>query len=190
MKSLLSLLLICFFWQLDAQYQYEVSADHPFGLPNPEAPPEILDFAPLIGICECISETRNPDGDWAQPTNMLWKFKYIMNGMAIQDETLKEDGMHAGSIRQFIADSAQWYVHYYSSNLPSTVLPAWEGNKQENGDIVLYRDQTAPNGMEGNYKITFSDISSDGFNWTGAWVSKDETIIYPTWKIRCRKMDD
>ena len=190
MKTILSFLLLSLFWQISAQFPYEVSAEHPFGLPNPEAPAEILDFAPLIGLCECISESRNPDGNWAKPVNMLWKFKYIMNGMAIQDETLKEDGKHAGSIRQFIADSAQWYVHYYSSNLPSTILPAWEGNKEENGDIILYRDQTAPNGMEGDYKITFSEISADGFNWLGAWVNKDRNIVYPTWKISCKKKRD
>lgn len=187
MKSLFSLLFICLVWQASAQFPYEVSPAHPYGLPNPAAPPQILDFAPLIGSCECISESRNPDGSWGQPVDMIWRFKYIMNGMAVQDETLKTDGKHAGSIRQFIADSSQWYVHYYSANLPSTVLPAWEGNKTESGDIVLYRDQKAPNGMEGAYKITFSEISSDGFNWLGAWVSKDESIVYPTWKISCKK---
>ena len=53
--------------------------------------------------------------------------------------------------------------------------------------MVLYMEQPAPNGMEGYYKIIFSDISDKGFNWLGQWVSKDKTIAYPTWKIFCKK---
>ena len=190
MKNFLTLHLLIFSLAVSAQYPYEPSAEHPFGLPNPEAPQELLDFAPLIGECECKSETRGPDGNWATPVDMTWRFKYIMNGMAVQDETWKSDGSYAGSIRQFIPDSTMWYVHYYSSGNPTTVLPAWEGKKTENGDIVLYSDQKAPNGMEGDYKIVFSDISKSGFNWLGAWVSKDRSIVYPTWKIACAKTSD
>lgn len=188
MRTKITLLLLSLGFTLSAQFPYEPSSEHPFGLPNPEAPQEILDFASLIGECNCISQTRGSDGSWAKETKMLWRFKYIMNGMAIQDETLKHDGSYAGSIRQFIPDSTQWYVHYYSSGNPTTVLPSWEGKKNQDGDIVLYRDQTAPNGMEGSYRIIFSDISDGGFNWTGTWVSKDQTIEWPTWKIKCTKI--
>lgn len=170
-----------------SQYDFEPSAEHPFGLPNPNAPKELLDFAPLIGECDCKSTSRNQDGSWAETTDMIWRFKYIMNGHAIQDETLKDDGAYSGSIRQFIADSTRWYVHYYSNKGPTPILPAWEGNKQEDGNIILYREQKAPNGMEGFYKITFGEINEKGFKWTGEWVNPDETIVYPTWKIECTK---
>jgi hypothetical protein len=171
------------------QYQYEPSDTHPFGLPNPAMPAEFADFAPLIGECTCKSVSRIDQNTWADTIMMTWRFKYIMNGMAIQDETLKEDGLHSGSIRQFIPDSSRWYVHYYSSGKPSTVLSAWEGNKTENGNIILYRDQPAPNGTPGGYKITFSEISDTGFNWLGEWVNKGETFSYPTWKIYCRRQE-
>lgn len=169
------------------QYAYDIGPEQPFGLPNPEAPEQLLDWAPLIGSCQCISERRNPDGSWGQPEEMLWRWKYIMNGMAVQDETLKADGVHSGSIRQFNRDSTQWYVHYYSSGSAAPVLPAWKGGRQDSGDIVLYREQQAPNGMDGFYKIVFSDISENGFNWLGQWVNPDETITYPTWRIRCER---
>ncbi|GAA4279279.1 YybH family protein [Aquimarina mytili] len=168
------------------QNQYESSLEYPFGRPNPNAPEEILDFEPLIGLCDCISKTRNKDKTWAEPTKMTWEFKYIMNGMAVQDQTLKEDGKHSGSIRQFIADSSRWYVHYYSSATPTTVLSAWEGNKKDN-KIILYRQQKAPNGMDGFYKINFHDISPNGFKWLGEWVNTNETFSFPTWEIECTK---
>jgi len=190
-KLLILFFLIYFcssFMAQKSNYMYEPSDSYPFGAPNPDAPSQLLDWAELIGDCECKSISRNQDKTWADTVNMVWRFKYIMNGFAIQDETLKEDGKHAGSIRQFIPDSSRWFVHFYSSGSPSSILPTWEGNKNEDGNIILYRDQKAPNGMEGFYKITFSEISRNGFNWLGEWVNRAETFSYPTWKIFCHKI--
>ena len=127
-----------------AQFDYEPTIENPFGLINPDAPAELADYDPLIGLSECSSELRNPDGTWNEPNTMYWRWKYIMNGMGVQDETLQEGRFSAGSIRQFNADSSAWYVHYYSSNSPIQTLPSWKGGKKENGDIILYRPQTAP----------------------------------------------
>ena len=187
MKIIYLLILLPFSTFISAQYDFEPSADHPYGLPNPQAPKELMDFAPLIGICNCTSEVRNQDQSWSEPQDMMWKFKYIMNGMAIQDETLKADGSHSGSIRQFISDSARWYVHYYSSGTPTATLPTWEGSKTEDDKIVLYRDQKAPNGMDGSFRLSFYDIDPSGFKWIGEWVDTSESIVYPTWRIDCTK---
>ncbi|MBT8219881.1 MAG: DUF4440 domain-containing protein [Bacteroidia bacterium] len=184
---LITCFLICPLCIYGQQYSYEPSPEHPFGLPNPEAPKEILDWSELIGECDCQSVTRNPDQSWADTVSMVWRFKYILNGWGVQDETLKEDGLYAGSIRQFNIDSSHWYVHFYSYPGVSPNLSSWEGNRQDSGRIILYRKQKAPNGMDGFYKITFSDITDEGFNWLGAWVNPDESIIYPTWKINCKK---
>ena len=186
MKPLLFILGCIFGLSLYAQDTYEPSEQYPFGRPNPDAPEQIKDWKELIGICDCISQSRNPDRSWAPEQKMSWEFKYIMNGNGVQDQTIKEDGSNSGSIRQFIADSTRWYVHYYSNKSPTTVLSAWEGNRK--GDaIILYRKQKAPNGMDGFFKINFTDISENGFNWLGEWVNTAETFSYPTWKIRCTK---
>lgn len=186
MKSLLFFALFLTSFSF-SQNKYTVSKANPFGLPNPEAPNQIKDFERLIGKCHCKSTTRNQDQTWAEPQNMTWEWKYIMNGMAVQDETLKEDGAHSGSIRQFIADSSKWYVHYYSSTAPSSVLPTWEGTKTANGNIVLYRDQKAPNGIDGFFRLTFYDISDAGYKWIGEWTDKNENVTFPTWKIDCKR---
>lgn len=157
-----------------------------FGSPNSNAPKAIKDYQELIGLCDCTSYSRLPDGAWADGVAMTWEFKYIMDGMAVQDETIKADGKHSGSIRQFNADSALWYVHYYASASNSPALPSWQGTPRDT-NIVLYREQKAPNGTDGFYRLTFSEISDQGFNWQGAWVSVDESYVYPTWKIDCKK---
>lgn len=163
------------------------NSSHQFGKANPNAPEQIKDFEALMGKCNCKSVSRNPDQSWAEPIDMTWEWKYIMDGMAVQDETIKADGKHSGSIRQFIADSSKWYVHYYSSGAPTTTLPTWEGGKTNDGNIVLYRDQKAPNGMEGFYRLTFYDISDKGYKWIGEWTDKTEKVTFPTWKIDCKR---
>jgi ketosteroid isomerase-like protein len=165
---------------------YGPSPENPFGKINPEAPKETADYEDLIGLCDCISTTRNADQSWNKPQKMTWKWSYIMNGFAVQDETIKEDGNHSGSIRQFNADSSRWYVHWYSNTSPSAKFPTWEGGKR--GDsIVLYNEQKAPNGVDGYFRITFSEISESGFEWLGEWVNLPETFSFPTWKISCKK---
>lgn len=171
-----------------AQYSYEATEKFPYGQPNPEAPEQIKDFEPMIGSCNCKSTTRKQDGSWNQSEDIIWKWTYIMNGTAVQDETLKPDGGHSGSIRQFIKDSSKWYVHWYSSKTPSTTFPVWEGNKKED-KITLYREQKAPNGTDGFFRLTFYDMSKTGYKWIGEWVDKAETIVYPTWKIECTRDD-
>ena len=109
MKNLILLLILFATTFAFSQSEYEASENNPYGIKNPKAPEQLDDFKPLIGMCDCDSESRNPDGTWAKAVKMTWKYKYIMNGMAIQDETLKADGKHSGSIRQFSKDSLKWY---------------------------------------------------------------------------------
>lgn len=185
----MTLLLTLFFTILQpnlAQEENSPSPDLPFGRVHPEAPTELQDFAPLIGICDCQSLQRNAQGEWGDTVQTKWQFKYIMNGKAIQDETWKADGGHSTSIRQYNADSSAWYVTFFGSNFANPSPPVWAGGKQ-NGDIVLNKPQKAPNGMDGMSRLTFSEISDEGFNWIGEWVNEKQGIIYPFWKITCRK---
>lgn len=178
-------LLICSLQTYAQDYAYLPNNEHPFGQLNPKAPREVGDYAEMIGICDCLSVARIDQNTWADTIKMTWTFKYIMNGMAVQDETHKVDGLHSGSIRQFNADSSQWFVHYYST-AATPQLGSWHGNRTGN-EIILYRDQPSPQGIPGFYKITFSNISENGFDWLGEWVSQDESFHYPTWKIYCKK---
>jgi hypothetical protein len=167
-----------------AQFEYDASETFPYGQPNPESPEQIKDFQPMIGSCNCKSTTKKQDGTWNETEDIIWNWKYIMNGTAVQDETLKPDGAHSGSIRQFIKDSSRWYVHWYSSKTPSSKFPVWEGNKKDD-TIVLYKEQAAPNGTEGFFRLTFYDMSTSGYRWIGEWVDKSESVVFPTWKIDC-----
>lgn len=185
--TLVSILLYCTLVTAQDAYVYRPSEQYPFGQPHPEAPKEVTDYAPLIGISDCRSVSRVSQTEWADTVSMEWHWKYLMNGWGVQDETFKADGKHSGSIRQYNADSAQWYVTYYASATATPTLRTWAGDARESGDIVLYNPQPAPNGTEGYYKIQFTDITDEGFNWEGEWTDVAETIHYTTWRIFCKK---
>lgn len=169
--------------------EFNPSAMYPFGRPNPQAAQQITDFEELIGICNCESIRRNSDGSWQDSSAMVWKFKYIMNGLAIQDETWNADGSCATSIRRFNPDSLNWVVSYYGSRAVPNTVSIWLG-KRVNDQIILKMPQKAPNGTEGTSRLTFYDISNNGFKWKGEWVSLDGSIVYPFWKIYCNKRNN
>lgn len=193
MKNSLAIALLILpvfsFGQIDVKWiEYEPNPAHNFGTLNPRAPEQVADFKPLIGNNICRSVQRNPDGTWQDTTDMLWKWKYIMNGTAVQDEVWRAEDNYAGSIRQYQADSAQWVVTYFSYPFVSYKPGVWHGSKKGD-DIVLTQIQKAPNGMEGYSRLTFYDIDFYSFKWSGVWVSKDETIEYPFWMIECKKRE-
>jgi len=175
----------CLIAQASEWQKYEPNEIHPYGMRDPQAPASLDDFAPMIGTCDCKSQSRNPDGTWQDSVDMIWTFKYIMNGTAIQDEVWRENS-YATSIRLFNPDSAVWVVSYHSNPSVSMRTPTWIGKKADK-DIVLYMDQMAPNGMEGSSRLTFTDISFDGFHWRGEWVNEEQGIVYPFWLIWCKK---
>jgi len=175
-----------FYLPLSAQYEYASTNENPFGKYNSKAPKQLLDYKELIGLSKCVSVSRKPDQTWAKPVNMTWEWKYIMNGMAVQDLTLKEDARHSGSIRQYDKDSLQWNVHYYSSITTPSTLQTWKGNRKNN-KIVLYKKHNSPTGVKGFFRLTFYDITKKSFNWIGEWVDLKETIAFSTWKISCTK---
>ncbi len=170
-------------------YKYAASEKQPYGKLNPDAPPSTGDYALLIGRSRCKSYSKKQDGNWAAPVDMYWTFKYIMNGTAVHDETLKSDDGHTGSIRQYDPILDKWYVHYFTSKAPTPVLAVWEGG-MKNDEIVLYRSQKAPNGTDGFYKIRFHNISEKSFDWIGAWTTPSENFTLETWKIECKKVND
>ena len=187
MRKLTTLLFLGMVMLATAQNEYEPSETNPYGSKNPKAPAQLDDYKLMIGECDCKSERRKPDGTWGKPVKTTWRFKYIMNGMAVQDETIKADGRHSGSIRQFNKDSLQWYVHYYASATATPTLSSWKGNKTDDGKIVLYKPQKAPNGTDGFSRLTFYDITNKGYKWIGEWVDTTEKVTFPFWRISCIK---
>ncbi|MEM7037148.1 MAG: hypothetical protein AAF570_09235 [Bacteroidota bacterium] len=164
---------------------FEPTPRSPYGSPNPDAPAAIRQFSPMIGTCDCESKRRKKDGEWEAAVPMTWRFKYILNGHAVQDEVWEAD-RYATSIRQYESDSARWVITYFSDPGVTAQPGVWTGGRQ--GDSLVFRKPyTPPNGMQGASTLIFHQMTDAGFHWDGIWISDDGNATYPFWEIRCKK---
>lgn len=169
--------------------EFRPGSEAPFGKLNPKAPPETAQFSFMIGEFDCVSEQRNQDESWQEPAAMIWSSRYFLNGYGIQDYSWKENNSYSSSTRIYDTTNMEWVVTFYSAPKFSGTPATWKGGKKED-DMVLKRDQKAPNGMEGVSRLTFYDIGENGYKWIGEWVSEDGSIVYPFWKISCERIDE
>lgn len=143
-------------------FRYEPSPAFPHGRPHPEAPEELADFAFMIGSFICHDARRLPDGRM-QEFDAVWSARYFLNGHAIQDQYWAQ-GFYTSNLRQFDESEGVWRVHYVSE--PGFTTGVWSGTRE--GDaITLTREIARPDGSVVVSRLTFSNISDDGFNWRG-----------------------
>lgn len=164
--------------------EYEANKQYPFGRPHPKAPTELKQFSFMIGHCNCEDSIRSPANNQWQKLKSTWDGKYIMNGTAIQDGGTNER-FNPMNIRVFDSKKKKWMVTYFST--PAYNSGVWEGKKEGN-KMIMRKPTTAPNGMKGENRLTFYNISKQGFSWKGEFVSEDGSVVYAFWKIKCKKV--
>lgn len=155
-----------------------------YGLPNPDAPPELRQFAFLIGRWRCESRVKSEDGDW-QTFQATWVGRYILDGYVIADE-FRQFGpsgelMQLGrNYRSYNSDADAWTMRWLDA-LNSTWLelgPEELGGVRVTDSTVVFK-HALPAGPAAElfpantlFRITFSDISPGGFVWQ-AEISTD-----------------
>jgi len=164
---------------------YEPSNSYPFGRPHPDAPPELTQFHFMVGKSDCTEERlNNATQQWEQSAR-TWDAHYTMNGFAIFDSGRSGNASN-GNMRIFDPASKQWQVHFFS--MPIYGSGTWAGG-MEGDNMVLRQPQKAPGtDFDGFSRLTFSNISDQGFDWIGEWVSEDDSVVFPFWRISCQKL--
>ncbi len=157
--------------------KHEPSPSHPYGKLNPKAPAETAQFAFMIGEFNCKDKIRGPKGKWAE-TNVIWNSSFFLNGAGIQDKFWSKQ-ITASGTRIFNKKKGKWIVNYFQT-FPTYFAGVWEGKKE--GDKMIMR---APRG-ENESRLTFHNITKDGFDWIGETVSKDGKAT-PFWIISCKR---
>ena len=147
--------------------RYAVSADYPFGQPHPEAPPELAQFAFMIGEFDCVDELRQPDGSQVR-FRAIWNAHYFLNGFGIQDEYWTPT-FHTSNIRIFDPSIESWQVTFF--RMPGYQSGVWQG-REEGGRMVMRQG-----GKTTGPGLTFHNIREDGFDWHSGgddpnWTSK------------------
>ena len=154
---------------LSPEATYAASQAHPFGRVHPGAPPEVQEFAFLIGEHECRERLRLESGSWLE-FRALWRGRYVLGGFAIQDEYYTAQ-VFATNLRIFDPLQKKWIVTF--SRMPGFAQSHWRGER-EGEKIVMRR---VDSDFEGP---TFSQISRTGFEWNSG--GRD-----PNWYSSCRR---
>lgn len=168
-----------------ASLPYEPNAAYPFGRANPDAPPEIAQFAFMVGKNDCVEQRiDNATGEWSE-SERSWDAHYYMNGFAIRDSG-RSGSTTNSNVRIFDSAAGEWAVTFFSA--PAYGSGTWRG-KMEGEHMVLRQAQKAPGtDFDGFSTLSFSNISPRGFDWTGEWISVDGSVVFPFWKIQCQKV--
>ena len=157
--------------------QNEPGPSHPFGKLNPDAPTETAQFSFMVGEFSCDDKTLGQDGKWTE-SKVVWNSTYFLNGGGIQDRFWSTQVVATGT-RIFDKKKGKWIVNYFQT-APAYFAGVWEGKKE--GEEMIMR---APRG-EGESRLTFHNITEDGFDWVGESVTKDGKAS-PFWIIACKR---
>jgi hypothetical protein len=148
-----------------------MSAHNQYGRPNPKSPPELSQFAFIIGEWRCDVRVKEEDGEW-QPYNATWVGRYILDGHVISDEyrMTNQKGelvVHGITFRFYSVEKKNWIMRWLSaagfwSELGSEEL----GGVRVTPETITfnYIDSFAPDVLS---RVTFSNISENHFTWTG-----------------------
>ncbi len=168
-----------------ASTEYEPDLVHPFGRLNPQAPPEVAQFSFMVGRFQSTEERRRPDGSYERRT-AIWEAKYILNGQAIQD-TYWRSGMAATSIRFFDTERGRWLVNYQAK--PGNLFGfVWEGG-MDGDHMVLTATYPNADGDTILSRLTYHDITSDGFRWTSEETNRRTGEHVVDWRITARRIN-
>ena len=156
--------------EAEPNVRYEWSPAYPYGRPNPTAPPELAQFAFIIGEFDCIDEMRRRDGTWVR-FRAIWNAHYFLNGFGVQDEYWNPD-FHTSNIRIYDPTAGRWKITFFRmSGYQSGV---WEGGLE--GDDLVFRS----GGRTSGPGLTFYDRTEDGFEWHSGGDD-------PGWKSTCTR---
>ena len=143
-----------------------------YGKPNPKAPPELSQFAFIIGKWRCDVRLKGEDGKW-QPYQATWVGRYILDGYVIADEYRMTNPageliVHGMNFRSYSVEKKTWIMRWLDARQSSWL----ELGPQKLGGVHV-APKTSTFKMIDTFipdllnRVTFSNISESNFTWTG-----------------------
>lgn len=145
-----------------------------YGTLNPAAPPQVKQFAFIVGHWDATLTVTLPDGT-SRLAHVDWYGRFILNGTAIQETwlTTPADGSEptwGTAINAWDAKKGEWVCAEYTT--PETELLVMSGSLVGN-DLVQSHDAVSRrDGAKILVKKYFYDIAPDRFKWR-VEVSRD-----------------
>jgi hypothetical protein len=163
---------------------HEPSAAYPFGRAHPDAPPELVQFAFLIGEFDAVDRLLGADGTWTT-TEAAWASSWCLDGHGIQDLYWGER-YAATSVRIYDPARKAWFVNFF--RMPASALSPgqWWGREEitAQGERTMVLWAGSADRRNGT-RVTFRDITELGFELVAEAVRNDE--VTPTWIVTCTR---
>jgi hypothetical protein len=153
---------------------------------NPDAPKETEQFGQLAGKWNAEQTIRNKDGTWSEKTTKAeWRWYYILDGHAIQDDWFSEDSTNkmqwvGTNIRIYNPEEKQWHMAWIDKT--NRRLASFTA-VYENG--IMKMDGTNAKGR--HIKNIFSNISKESFDWVQQWTFDKGKSWVEVARIHCTK---
>lgn len=165
--------------------------DH--GRPHAQAPPELSEFAFLIGHWQCDVRFMNPDWKTFSQGKATWSARYILNGWAIQDDFRGgfAENYLATTFRAYNVPAKKWNAVWLDAQRGVWSQPLIEHQSDETG-ISLRTGMRAldPEGKPTDLLLQYSfyDIKPGRFQWkSDASLDEGETWIRETITMTCSR---
>jgi len=148
-----------------------MNRDEEYGKLNPKAPPELSQFAFIIGKWRCDARVKGEDGRW-QPYQATWVGRYILDGYVIADEYRMTNPtgeliVHGMNFRCYSAERKTWVMRWLSATgaFWLELGPEKLGGVRVTPDTITFNiiDSFAPDALT---RVTFSNIAESRFTWS------------------------
>ncbi len=151
-----------------------------FGIANPRAPEELLQFAFLIGRWSCQAKVKNTEGVW-HTARAEWVGRFILDGYAIADEYRMTDAsgeviVLGMNFRSYDAAKQRWnvkWLHAQSGTWTDLVSERFGGIAISDGTISYAFPE--PMAHTAYSRATYTNISPTHFTWIGEKSEDCET---------------
>lgn len=175
--------------------EHHPAQDGPWGSPNPDAAPELQQFAFMVGRHDCTQyftgmNPNNPDQDLEG--ELLWLAYYALDGRAIRDEFYSMGG-NGEQTRAYDSFAKKWWVTFATVPGVVNLVPepkpkrgSFFAVKNDEGNMVMTTPSQDPDGAEFTKTITFSEITDSGFSWKSEKVYANSVVM--TGNMTCRKV--
>jgi len=171
----------------------EAASPPDFGRPNPEAAPELAQFAFLIGAWDCQTKYLNADWKTYSEGKATWTARYIVDGFAIQDDFrggFGEDYI-ATTFRSFDRRERQWKAYWLDGKRGAWSEPLVQHAIGEGTMTLETRAKTRdPQGRVREVKLHyhFYEIGPKSFRWkSNASLDEGKTWVEDTILIDCKR---
>lgn len=143
-----------------------------YGRPNPSAPPELSQFAFLVGKWRCDAKLKRHDGTW-ENLKATWEGRFILDGYAIAEEyrmttQIGELLVLGINIRSYDAKRKTWGMKWLNALAGNWVDlgPEELGGVKVDEKSITY-SYKEPSGPHAYTRSTYLNISQNHFTWRG-----------------------